>query len=301
MKPTKSRILFCVCNYFFLTAVTITCILPMWHQLVISLSDNNYASAGLVTFWPKNFTLDAYAYLLEDSSFFRSLNITVQRLVLGIAINMGLCVLTAYPLSKSNDRLHFRTLYVWYFAVTMFIGGGLIPTYVIVTKTGLINSLWALVVPSGLAVGNMVMMLNFFRGVPTALEESAVLDGAGHIRTLLYVYLPVSTPSLATILLFTMVGHWNDWFSGFIYINWQHIFMRSYAKPSPAENRCCPLQSQPRGSAISVEKPFAQHSCSWQHCQSSWRIHFCNAILSRALFWAPSKSNTTNKRKAFSL
>lgn len=219
MKPTKSRILFCVCNYFFLTAVTITCILPMWHQLVISLSDNNYASAGLVTFWPKNFTLDAYAYLLEDSSFFRSLNITVQRLVLGIAINMGLCVLTAYPLSKSNDRLHFRTLYVWYFAVTMFIGGGLIPTYVIVTKTGLINSLWALVVPSGLAVGNMVMMLNFFRGVPTALEESAVLDGAGHIRTLLYVYLPVSTPSLATILLFTMVGHWNDWFSGFIYIN----------------------------------------------------------------------------------
>lgn len=219
MKPTKSRILFCVCNYFFLTAVTITCILPMWHQLVISLSDNNYASAGLVAFWPKNFTLDAYAYLLEDSSFFRSLNITVQRLVLGIAINMGLCVLTAYPLSKSNDRLHFRTLYVWYFAVTMFIGGGLIPTYVIVTKTGLINSLWALVVPSGLAVGNMVMMLNFFRGVPTALEESAVLDGAGHIRTLLYVYLPVSTPSLATILLFTMVGHWNDWFSGFIYIN----------------------------------------------------------------------------------
>lgn len=219
MKPTKSRILFCVCNYFFLTAVTITCILPMWHQLVISLSDNNYASAGLVTFWPKNFTLDAYAYLLEDSSFFRSLNITVQRLVLGIAINMGLCVLTAYPLSKSNDRLHFRTLYVWYFAVTMFIGGGLIPTYVIVTKTGLINSLWALVVPSGLAVGNMVMMLNFFRGVPTALEESALLDGAGHIRTLLYVYLPVSTPSLATILLFTMVGHWNDWFSGFIYIN----------------------------------------------------------------------------------
>lgn len=219
MKPGKSRIAFCIFNYLFIGVVTVTCFLPIWQQFVISLSDNNYAMAGMITFWPKGFTLDAYAFLLENSSFFRSVFVTLKRLVLGVSINMSLCVLTAYPLSKPNSQMRFRTVYVWYFAITMFIGGGMIPTYIVVSKTKLVNTIWSLILPGAVSVSNVVMMLNFFRGVPKALEESALLDGADHLKTLIYVYLPVSLPSIMTILLFTMVGHWNSWFDGFIYIN----------------------------------------------------------------------------------
>lgn len=219
MKPGKARIAFCIFNYLFIGLLTLICFLPIWQQLVISLSDNNYAMAGMVTLWPKGFSLDAYAFLIENSQFFKAVVITLERVVLGTALNMTLCILTAYPLSKSNDQMHFRTAYVWFFAITMFISGGMIPTYIAVAKTKIINTIWALLLPGALATTNMVMMLNFFRGIPKALEESAFLDGAGHMKTLLHIYLPMSMPSIATILLFTLVSHWNNWFDGFIYIN----------------------------------------------------------------------------------
>ena len=219
MKLGKARIAFCIFNYLFIGLLTLICFLPIWQQLVISLSDNNYAMAGMVTLWPKGFSLDAYAFLIENSQFFTAVVITLERVVLGTALNMTLCILTAYPLSKSNDQMHFRTAYVWFFAITMFISGGMIPTYIVVAKTKIINTIWALLLPGALATTNMVMMLNFFRGIPKALEESAFLDGAGHMKTLLHIYLPMSMPSIATILLFTLVSHWNNWFDGFIYIN----------------------------------------------------------------------------------
>ncbi|WP_194542391.1 carbohydrate ABC transporter permease [Paenibacillus sp. FSL W7-1279] len=218
-KPTISRRLFVILNTLVLSAITLLGIIPFIHLLSISLSSNTAAMAGEVRLWPVGFNLDAYRYLGEKVEFFRSFQVSLTRVVLGTAVNMFLVFITAYPLSKSNYQFKFRTPYVWFFAITMFFGGGLIPTYMIVKNTGLIDSVWALILPGALNVWNMVLMLNFFRTIPKELEEAATIDGAGHWRILWRIYLPVSLPSIATIGLFTIVGHWNAWFDGILYLN----------------------------------------------------------------------------------
>lgn len=218
-KSTISRKIFVFGNALLLTMITLLGIIPFIHLAAISLSSNTAAMAGEVSLWPVGFNFDAYRYLGQKVEFFRSLGVSVERVVLGTAINMLLVFITAYPLSKSNDQFKFRTPYVWFFAVTMFFSGGLIPSYIIVKNTGLIDSIWALILPGALNVWNMVLMLNFFRGIPRELDEAATIDGAGQWRVLWRIYLPVSLPSIATIGLFTIVGHWNAWFDGILYLN----------------------------------------------------------------------------------
>jgi len=217
--PSFSRKLFIVCNAIFLGALTFLCIVPFVHLLAVSLSSNTAAMAAEVKLWPIGFTLDAYAYLGQKVEFFRSLWVTLQRVVLGTAVNMLLVVLSAYPLSKEIKQFRFRTVYVWFFAITMFFGGGLIPTYIVVKETGLMNSIWALILPGALSVWHMVLLLNFFRNIPKEMEEAAFIDGAGHWRLLRSIVLPVSKPAIATVFLFTVVGHWNSWFDGILYMN----------------------------------------------------------------------------------
>ncbi|MCM3748160.1 carbohydrate ABC transporter permease [Paenibacillus pasadenensis] len=202
-----------------LALVTFICIVPFIHLLAVSLSSNAAASAGAVKLWPVGFTLEAYKFLGQKQEFFSSLWITLQRVLIGTSINMFLVFLTAYPLSKAYEQFRHRVYYVWFFAITLFFGGGLIPTYIIVKETGLMNSIWALILPGALSVWNAVLMLNFFRGIPKDMEEAAFIDGAGHWSILWKVYLPVSLPSIATIGLFTIVGHWNSWFDGILYMN----------------------------------------------------------------------------------
>ncbi|WP_409344540.1 carbohydrate ABC transporter permease [Paenibacillus sp. MBLB4367] len=218
-KQSLSRKLFIAVNVTALTLITFLGIVPFIHLLSVSLSSNTAAMAGEVKLWPIGFTLDAYRYLGDKVEFIRSLAVSVERVVLGTAINMFLIFITAYPLSKSTEQFRWRTVYVWFFAVTMFFGGGLIPTYIIVKETGLINSIWALILPGALNVWNMVMMLNFFRGIPKEMDEAATIDGATHWQLLWKIYLPVSLPAIATIGLFTVVGHWNSWFDGILYMN----------------------------------------------------------------------------------
>ncbi|WP_114379924.1 carbohydrate ABC transporter permease [Paenibacillus prosopidis] len=206
-------------NIPLLLLISVLCIVPFVHLLAVSLSSNAAASAGEVKLWPIGFTFDAYRFLGQKAEFTRSLGVSLQRVALGTLINMFLVFITAYPLSKTIEHFRFRTVYVWFFAVTMFFGGGLIPTYMVVKETGLMNTIWALIIPGALNVWNTVMMLNFFRGIPRELEEAASIDGAGHWSVLWKVYLPVSLPSIATIGLFTIVGHWNSWFDGILYLN----------------------------------------------------------------------------------
>lgn len=219
IRPTLSRKIFVVFNTLVLTLITLLGIIPFIHLLSISLSSNTAATAGEVSLWPVGFNFDAYKYLGEKVEFFRSLGVSVERVVLGTAVNMFLVFITAFPLAKSREQFKLRTLYVWFFAVTMFFGGGLIPTYIIVKNTGLIDSIWALILPGALNVWNMVLMLNFFRTIPKELDEAATIDGAGHWTVLWRIYLPISLPSIATIGLFTIVGHWNAWFDGILYLN----------------------------------------------------------------------------------
>ena len=143
--------------------------------------------------------------------------ISIERVVLGGGLGIFLTVLCAYPLSKSSQVFKMRTVYVWYFFITMLFSGGLIPGYVVISALHLKNTIWALVLPGAVSAYNILLMLNFYRQLPHELEEAAFIDGAGHFRTWFNVYLPCSVPSIATISLFTIVGQWNAWFDGLIY------------------------------------------------------------------------------------
>jgi putative aldouronate transport system permease protein len=172
-----------------------------------------------VLFWPVEFTLSSYEFAISNGKFFTALLVSVKRVLLGVGINLLLMICAAYPLSKSKDKFSCRNIYMVFFVITMIIGGGLIPTYILVSRLKLINSLWALVLPGALPVGTMVILMNFIRQMPPDIEEAAIVDGAGIFMRLVRVILPLLKPALATVGLFCTVGHWNDWFSGIIYMN----------------------------------------------------------------------------------
>ncbi len=218
-KMTPGMRAFSVINYLFLTLVAFTCLLPMLNQLAISFSSSGAVAMGKVSIWPVEFTLKSYKYMAEKPQFFSSVLISFQRLLLAVPLSMLVSILAAYPLSRQESEFKARKVYIWYFVVPMLFSGGLIPTYMIVRYTGLIDSVGALVLPYLVNVFNIILMMNFFRSIPKELEEAALMDGAGHIRVLVSIILPVSTPVLATIALFFIVNHWNSWFDGLIYMN----------------------------------------------------------------------------------
>lgn len=203
-------------NYAFLIAISLLCILPLIHILAISFSSSTAVSAGDVTFWPVHFTLQSYSFILDNPRFLDSLWVTVQRVILGTGIGLFLTILTAYPLSKEVTAFRHRTVFAWFFVFTILFNGGLIPWYMTIKMTGLINSLWSLVLPGAVAVFHIILLLNFYRSLPKELEEAAVIDGAGHWLILWKIMVPLSMPAIATILLFTVVNHWNSWFDGMI-------------------------------------------------------------------------------------
>jgi len=218
-RPTAGRRVFLAVNYAFLTALSILCILPLVHILALSFSSGSAASAGEVSLWPVDFNTAAYRNIMNKPEYLNAFWVSVQRLVLGTAISLTLTVVTAYPLSKEPRAFQWRTLYTWFFVFTILFGGGLIPWYMTIKSLGLMDTIWALVLPGALSVFNIILLLNFYRGLPKELDESARIDGAGHFRTLWNIYVPLSKPALATVGLFTMVAHWNSWFDGLILMN----------------------------------------------------------------------------------
>lgn len=217
---STSYTIFTIFNYIFLGFLGIICILPLVHILAVSFSGSAPANANLVTFLPIDFTLDAWEKTLGNDRFLKSLWNGIFRTVLGTFISLSCMVLAAYSLSKEDSEFKGRKFYVYFFIFIMLFNGGLIPTYILIQNLNLINTIWALVLPTAINVFNLILLLNFFRtGVPKTLEEAAFMDGAGHFRILFSIYLPISLPAIATIGLFTMVGQWNSWFDGLIYLN----------------------------------------------------------------------------------
>ncbi|MFD2614327.1 carbohydrate ABC transporter permease [Paenibacillus gansuensis] len=210
---------FTVFNSLFIGLLGLLCILPLIHILAVSFSDKASVNANLVNFWPVGFNLDAYQKTISNPVFISALWNSVQRVVIGTALSMAVIILAAYPLSKDSSRLKGRSVWAWFFVFTMLFSGGLIPTYIVVSKLHLNNTVWALVLPGAVSVWNLILLMNFYRNVPKELEEAADIDGANQLQTLWNVYLPISMPSLATLTLFTLVGHWNSWFDGLIYMN----------------------------------------------------------------------------------
>lgn len=215
----KSLSFFDVFNILFLGSLSLLCILPFINLLAISFSNSTSVAAGHVKFIPVGFTLASYEYAFRDGGFVAALWISLKRVFLGVSINMILMVLTAYPLSKTKQQVMGRHWYMGFFLVTMLVSGGMIPTYLVVVKAGLKDTLWSLVLPGGLPVYNMLILMNFMRNIPDEMEEAAAIDGASPFVILLKIILPVLKPALATVGLFCIVGHWNEWFNGMIYMN----------------------------------------------------------------------------------
>jgi putative aldouronate transport system permease protein len=215
---SPARRAFIVFNSVFLCVSALVCILPFIHLLALSFSNASLVAAGKITFFPMGFTTAAYDFAFRGGKFLAAISVSVQRVMLGLVVNLLLIVLTAYPLSRPKEKFATRNIYMVFFITTMIIGGGLIPTYILVSDLKLLNSLWSLVLPGALPVFSMIIMMNFIRGLPEEIEDAARIDGAGVFKVLFTIMLPLLTPAIATVGLFSVVGHWNDWFSGLIYM-----------------------------------------------------------------------------------
>ncbi len=193
---------------------------PLYYVLVASVSNPYDVYAGKTFLLPSGFTLDGYAAVFADSSIVTGFLNSVKYTVIGTLFSVTMIYLVAYPLSQHN--MPGRKAISIFFIITMYFGGGLIPTYLVVKDTGLIGNMWALFLPGGVAVGNMIIVRNYIESsIPKELLEAARIDGASHLRVFWNIIIPLSRPIMAVMVVFTMVAYWNDWFTPMIYLTSQ--------------------------------------------------------------------------------
>ncbi|OAX48931.1 MULTISPECIES: carbohydrate ABC transporter permease [unclassified Paenibacillus] len=204
--------------YAIVILLALICLLPLWNIVAISFSSSEAVSANAVGLLPVKFTTAAYSKIIEDAQFWRSFGISVLRVALSLVLNMILIVLMAYPLSKSKREFKGRNIYMNVMIFAMLFSGGMIPSYLLIKNLDMLNTIWSLVLPGAVPIFSVILVMNFFAAVPKALEEAAFIDGANALQVLFKVYVPVSIPALATVSLFSIVGTWNDFFSGLIYM-----------------------------------------------------------------------------------
>jgi putative aldouronate transport system permease protein len=210
--------IFKVLNYFILSFVGLICILPLVHFLAVSFSDRAATVGGLVTLWPIRFTTASYELVLQAPLFYRSLVVSAQRILFGVSLQMVVTILMAYPLSKTAKRFKGRNVFMWLLLIGLFTDWGIIPWWLVIRSLGLMNSIWALIIPPALLPYNVILMMNFFREIPQELDDAARIDGASHWKRLFQIYVPLSIPAIATLTLFSVVFHWNAWFDGMVLI-----------------------------------------------------------------------------------
>ncbi|OTO26261.1 carbohydrate ABC transporter permease [Enterococcus sp. 3C7_DIV0644] len=204
--------------YLIVIVLALSCLVPMLNVVALSLSSSSAVAANAVGLWPVDLTLAAYERIMSDQQFWRSFGISVIRVVISLLLNLVMIVTMAYPLSKSKKVFRTRKLFMSVMVFAMLFSGGMIPTYLVVRNLGLLNTIWSLILPSAVPIGSVLLVMNFFRGIPKSLEESARIDGANPLQILGRIYIPMSLPCLATVSLFSIVGSWNDFFSGLIYM-----------------------------------------------------------------------------------
>ncbi len=203
----------------FLILLAAVCVMPMVYELAVSLSTNDYVTAGKVTFWPVGFTMHSYEYVLSYHSFWHAMAVSFERVLLQWVFTMVLTSLTAFPLSRPSSKLYGRNVIAWFFFIPMIFNGGLIPTYMVISTMGMLGTMWALVLPGTVVTFYVLLLMNFIRSLPAEMEEAAMIDGARPMQVLLRIILPVMIPCLATITVYVTLASWNEWFNGVIYMN----------------------------------------------------------------------------------
>ncbi|MDF2659923.1 MAG: lplC5 [Paenibacillus sp.] len=217
MKPGTGGRLFDGLNIALMLGLVFATFYPLFYIFIVSVSDGSAVMRGEVKFWPKGFNWDTYSLIFKDPSIVRSYGNTFLYTAVGTLINLVCTALCAYPLSKKD--FYGRSAFTLMIVITMFFSGGLIPTYLLVQKLGMLNTMWALVIPGAISVWNMIIMRTFFQGIPAELYDSAHIDGAGELKALVRITLPLSKPIMTTLGMFYAVGHWNSFFPAMIYLD----------------------------------------------------------------------------------
>ena len=216
-----SRQVFNVFNYTFLFLLMLVTLYPLWLQLITSISHGLEVMKGGITFLPKKVTLETYKTIVRGELFMYMRN-TVIYTVLGTLVNLVMSCLCAYPLSRST--FSGRKFFTAMVTVTLFFSGGMIPMYLTVKQFQMMDTIWALIIPGAISTYNMIIIRTAFQGIPDSLVESAQLDGANDLLILWKIVVPLSKATLATMLLFYAVSHWNSYFDAMLYINKKELY-----------------------------------------------------------------------------
>ena len=216
---TLGGTVFNVVNITILALLALLCAFPVVHMLSVSFSNQSAVAANQVNLLPVGFNIASYRMVARRAAFWRAFRISVLRVIVGISINTVLTVLMAYPLSKSVRTFPSRRYYVWLLIFAMIFDGGLVPNYLLVRDLKLFDTIWALVLPGAVPIYNVILVMNFMKQLPDSIEEAAEVDGATYFQRFVRVVLPLCKPSIATVVLFSFLGHWNGWFDGKIYNN----------------------------------------------------------------------------------
>lgn len=211
--------LFDVINYMLLGIIGFIMLYPMYYVFIVSISSAEYINQGAVNLFPKGINFEAYKIVFENAQIWTGYKNTILYTAVGTLINLICTAMCAYPLSRKD--MYGRNVLTVLVTLTMFISGGLIPLYLVVSQLNLLNSMWAIVLPPAISTYNMIVMRTSFSSIPESLIESAYIDGANDLHILGKIILPLSKPIMATMTLFYAVTHWNSYFSAMIYLNEQ--------------------------------------------------------------------------------
>lgn len=217
-KGWKNRV-FDVVVILLLLLFGLSCLIPILHVIALSFSSKNAALAGNVYLWPVDLTFTPYKVLLQDEKFMQAAWVSIQRVILGGGLNLVLTIMTAFVISQDEKDFPARKFYMWVLVFAMLFGASLVPWYFVIRATGLMDTIWALVIPGALPVYNTILLMNFFRNLPKEIKESALLDGIQPAQMMLKIYVPLALPAIATVTVFSVVGHWNNFFDGLLLIN----------------------------------------------------------------------------------
>lgn len=208
--------LFILTVYAVIILITICCVYPLYYTVIASISDSHAVASGKVSFWPVGFQTDAYREVFKNKSIWRGYGNSIFYTVAGTALNLILTIPSAYALSKK--RMFGRGVLMTLFIITMYFGGGMIPTYILFKGMGLLNTRWILIICAGLSVYNVIVTRTYFQNsIPESLYEAARIDGASEFLIFFRIVIPLSAPIIAVITLYYAVGHWSSYFNALIY------------------------------------------------------------------------------------
>lgn len=217
LKTLKSYHVFDYFNILGMLALCFITVYPLWYCLVVSFNEGRDAMYGGIYWWPRVFTLENYKTVFSDTSILRAFGISIARTILGAILNVLVTGMASYALLAK--KLLFKKAYYLLGTITMFFSGGLIPLFFLIKKLGLYDTFWVYILPGLFSFYFLLVFQAFFRTLPDSLEESAKIDGANELYVYFKIIFPLSKPVIATIALFVGVGHWNDYFTGIVFID----------------------------------------------------------------------------------